>query len=267
MANKRLMLLPFMWLSLVSFHQVNGRLLAENEDVESRTTLVKTKQRAGYQTLDGTYHGTTAKINVYDLPDVKGHQASYAAIYLRNIVDFVDNTIAAGVHVGGSVDCFNLECNPGFVLSNTSNSIPGAELVPTSVYDGEQRYITLTIKKDEYTGDWSLYRDDLGNQKLVGYWPKTLFTNLAQTATMVEWGGTVTFTKNETSPPMGSGHFPSEGERKAAHFERIELFDEEGKSYEPWEEDLSISTDKEDCYKASAFDDQMFYYGGPAGCN
>ncbi|XP_072977066.1 protein neprosin-like [Typha angustifolia] len=168
---------------------------------------------------------------------------------------------------------------PGFVRDNSSKDVPGQAVTPPSVYDGEQRYIILTIQKDENTGDWSLYReDDSGNRERIGFWPKTLFTSLATSGAKVEWGGTVFFTEDDkqdvASPPMGSGHFPVEGEGKAASFKNVKLFDENGRIYsKPVDVRRLITAD--DCYLVSEFQMEeamdhgngyMFYYGGPGGC-
>jgi Neprosin len=42
--------------------------------------------------------------------------------------------------------CYNTLC-PGFVIANGSNLLPGQALSPLSTYGGEERYITLQIKK------------------------------------------------------------------------------------------------------------------------
>ncbi|XP_073005598.1 protein neprosin-like [Typha latifolia] len=145
-------------------------------------------QYAIYQTYEGDYHGTTAKISVYGAPDLKPHQRTAAVVWLFN-EDGADNAIQTGVHADGykSTGCYNLRC-PGFVTVNSSELKPGAPMSPTSVYDGEQRYITLTMKMDEKTGDWSLYREDIEKGELVGFWPKTLFTSLAKTVKLaLQW--------------------------------------------------------------------------------
>lgn len=74
---------------------------------------------------------------------------------------------------------------------------------------------------------------------------------------------------------MGSGHYASELEGKAAYIKNIQLFNSEGQSYDLLDGAQNPYTDKIDCYNVSALvnsgrygyqDGCMFYFGGPAGC-
>ncbi|OAY73599.1 hypothetical protein ACMD2_25747 [Ananas comosus] len=128
--------------------------------------------------------------------------------------------------------------------------------------------------KDPHTGDWWLYREDLAMPQVIGYWPKSLFTTLADSATLIRWGGFVTYSQRETGPPMGSGHYPDELEQKAAYIKNIELFNSDGKSCDLIDGMQSAYTDARKCYKVSALVDSskfglhdgfLFYFGGPPG--
>lgn len=66
--------------------------------------------------------------------------------------------------------------------------------------------MTKTLQHPE-TRDWWL-KTNPGDYQ-VGYWPKALFTGLADHATEIYWGGEVHGPVND-SPPMGSGHFAKE---------------------------------------------------------
>lgn len=45
---------------------------------------------------------------------------------------------------------------------------------------------------------------------IIGYWPREVFTDLADFATHVEWGGKVKCMSGQSCPEMGSGLFPKE---------------------------------------------------------
>ncbi|KAJ3707304.1 hypothetical protein LUZ61_011009 [Rhynchospora tenuis] len=169
----------------------------------------------------------------------------------------------------GNNGCYSNTCQ-GFVLSNVSGApLPGAIPQPLSTYNGEDHFVTLSIKKDEETLDWSLYQDDNNNPILIGWWPKTLFNNTFDSATKIAWLGSVFYPKNETSPPMGSGHFAVEGAHKAAYISHIKIFDEFGQATDPY---IGRGlTDRKDCFTTDGFkyshhDGFHFYYGGPSGC-
>lgn len=81
----------------------------------------------------------------------------------------------------------------------------------------------------------------------------------------MHFGGMVSYDKDEHGPPMGSGHYPDEGEGKAAAFYRIQAVDKIGNVYD-FEDDLNAAEDKRECYRVSEFRDESFFYGGPAHC-
>ncbi|KAJ4760706.1 hypothetical protein LUZ62_071081 [Rhynchospora pubera] len=189
--------------------------------------------------------------------------------------------VAAGVHTtkDGTEGCYNDYC-PGFVIANGSNLLPGQALAPLSNYGGEMRYITIRIKKDEKTGDWSLYREDeggtIGGMTLLGWWPQSLFKSLSDRANVIQWTGEVNYQYNETGPSMGSGHFSDEHEGKAAGFFDVCGFDSSGLKYIYAYRPIPL-VDKSYCYDISPWYDpdfnypavitHHFFYGGPSGCS
>ncbi|OAY65649.1 hypothetical protein ACMD2_11401 [Ananas comosus] len=97
---------------------------------------------------------------------------------------------------------------------------------------------------------------------------------LAEKAIIVSWGGVVKYFQNGTGPPMGSGHYSSELQGKAAFVKNIEIFDSNGGSI-----DLANiampEVNRNDCYNVTALvdsrkyglnDGYLFYFGGPGGC-
>ncbi|OAY67637.1 hypothetical protein ACMD2_18043, partial [Ananas comosus] len=196
----------------------------------------------------------------------------YPELYHDNKLHFFTYWTADGYN---STGCYNLMCK-SFVMVDWNVLTPGSVVGPVSVYNGEQYYITISVKKDAKTGDWFLYREDLGEPKLIGYWPKSLFTTLADRADAVSWGGMVSYDTDDAGPPLGSGHHASELERKAAYFKNIEIFYSDGKSHDLIEGAQDRFADKEECYTISKLvdsskygrhDGHLFYFGGPGGCD
>lgn len=114
----------------------------------------------------------------------------------------------------------------------------------------------------DHTEDWWLYAstESTGSGQ-IGYWPKSLFSRLAQNATDINFGGLVQAIEGSPSPPMGSGHFPNEG--SAAYFANVEYVDQLGRKVAgilP-----SVVTNK-NCYDVGDMKDAQFSYGGPGGC-
>ncbi|ONK74031.1 uncharacterized protein A4U43_C03F2080 [Asparagus officinalis] len=151
-------------------------------------------------------------------------------------------------------NCFNLQC-PGFV-QKSSNYSPGMSL-------GEGLF-PLFIFKDKQTGDWCLSTSDGKTEELIGWWPSSIFTSLAEEAEFIEWGGTVMSALDQKSPPMGNGRFPLYGARVSL----ISTLDENNNAQDP---KGRLVADRSECYNAAWFGNRpaygwSFYYGGPGGC-
>ena len=72
------------------------------------------------------------------------------------------------------------------------------------------------------------------DDKEIGFWPKNLFTDLANGANYVEWGGQVFSPPNVQSPPMGAGANLAEGTRNDAYCRKIKIIDENDNAVNVW---------------------------------
>lgn len=104
--------------------------------------------------------------------------------------------------------------------------------------------------------------------ELIGFWPKELFKNLQDHATLIEYGGEVfshDLSGRHTSTQMGSGHFPDEGFGKAAYIRNLEVVDQN--NYLNDVTNLKLFPEKPNCYSVtSGFSDawrNYIYFGGP----
>nr|CAD1830853.1 unnamed protein product [Ananas comosus var. bracteatus] len=179
--------------------------------------------------VDQQAYGTKAIIDVWD-PSVGNYgEFSLSQIWLvaGSYANSDLNTIEAGWQVSSQIygdsktrlfiywtrdaynatGCYNSRC-PGFV--QTSNEVVlGGTIAPVSTYDGDQREITILVRKDPNSGNWWLSYQNID----VGYWPNEIFTHLASYATSVEWGGEIVnndVNGQHTTTQMGSGHFAEE---------------------------------------------------------
>ncbi|CAL4990999.1 unnamed protein product [Urochloa decumbens] len=157
--------------------------------------------------------------------------------------------------------CYNLGCS-GFVQTNNQIAM-GGTLAPQSTYGGTQYEITFLVWKDPNTHNWWM---QLGGTD-VGYWPSSIFTHLANSASYIQWGGEVAPSENgQTSTQMGSGHFPSEGFGKASYIRNIQTVDSSNTLSSA--NGLSLINPTPNCYNvqtgtsSSNWGTYMFY-GGP----
>ncbi|KAJ1409324.1 hypothetical protein SESBI_22835 [Sesbania bispinosa] len=230
-------------------------------------------------------YGAKASINVWDPSIQVMNEFSLSQIWiLSGSFDGPDlNSIEAGWQVSPelygdsrprlftywtrdsyrSTGCYNLLC-AGFIQTSSRIAI-GAAISPVSSYAGNQYDITILIWKDPKVGNWWM---SFGEGTLVGYWPAELFTNLADHATMVEWGGEVVNSRasgDHTSTQMGSGHFAEDGFGKASYFRNLEIVDVDNSLSSV--QSISTLAENTNCYDIqSSYSNEWgtyFYYGGP----
>ncbi|XP_006661340.1 uncharacterized protein LOC102717464 [Oryza brachyantha] len=242
------------------------------------------------RTQEGRFYGLRAKIGVWGSENIGHSQVSGACIAAFSQQAEGVNTFEVGFHVFpelynnsdvhfytfwtrdaySKTGCYNLRC-PGFVPASGAALYPGQAVAPTSSYNGEDRYIIISLHTDPDTGDWVVYRDDLDTPSFLGHFPRDLCPDMTGSASRVAWSGFVSYPKNGRGPPMGSGHFAEEGDRRAAYFKNMKLFDSKGHAQDPVPSSLECMADRLECYDRSLVylavkDGYLFYYGGPAGC-
>ncbi|KAJ9681477.1 hypothetical protein PVL29_020376 [Vitis rotundifolia] len=231
------------------------------------------------------YYGIESYFNVYNPTLSSPDQSSTTLIYVAGGLDEAKCDISVGWTVneprygdnqthlftywtadgGATTGCYDLLC-PGFIATHPHRTL-GLTL-PTSTYHGAQAEIQLTISKDEFTDHWWLIVD--GQQ--FGYWPKQLF-GIFGVARELYWGGEV-FSPSQPLPPMGSGHFPEEGEGGACYMRALKYQYEDGGIFvDIQREGISRLVDNPECYKLGLLTNtirggswgQTFFFGGPGG--
>ncbi|KAK9269385.1 hypothetical protein L1049_001157 [Liquidambar formosana] len=88
-----------------------------------------------------------------------------------------------------------------------------------------------------------------GNHYVLGYWPSFLFSYLADSASMIDWGGEFLNSEPDgqhTSTQMGSGHFPKEGVGKSSCFRNIQIVDASNNVKVPI--GIGTFTEQSNCY-------------------
>ncbi|XP_015572842.1 uncharacterized protein LOC8274537 isoform X1 [Ricinus communis] len=229
----------------------------------------------------GYYYGAHAKLNVWNPAKANDGEFSLSQIWVLSGLDQDLNSIEAGWQVFpgdnkprtfiywtrdnyGQTGCYDLVC-PGFVQTSSKLAL-GTPIRPVSIYDGNQYDRDIAVHKDRESGNWWL---QIRGQD-IGYWPSSIFTTLAESATRINWGGEIVnygLNGRHTSTQMGSGHFPSEGYKKAAVLFKLGYIDDSGVLRDP--DGLEPYITKSSCYDLQfgemGYDDfgVHFYFGGP----
>ncbi|MFS7916229.1 putative neprosin [Helianthus anomalus] len=230
------------------------------------------------------YYGAKATMNVWEPKIQQSNEFSLSQIWILGGSFGQDlNSIEAGWQVSPDLygdnntrlftywtsdayqatGCYNLLCS-GFIQIN-SNIAMGASISPVSAFRNSQYDISILVWKDQKEGNWWM---QFGNGYVLGYWPSFLFSYLADSASMIEWGGEVVNSEpdgHHTTTQMGSGRFPEEGFGKASYFRNIQVVDKENNLKSP--KDLGTFTEQSNCYDVQTGSNSdwghYFYYGGP----
>ncbi|XP_054813492.1 uncharacterized protein LOC129314147 [Prosopis cineraria] len=234
------------------------------------------------------YYGAKGTMNVWNPRVQQSQEFSLSAIRILNDADSENlEIIEAGWQVNPELygdtntrlytfwtsdsnentGCYDLLCS-GFVQVNAEVAL-GSSIKPLSIYNdiNSQYQITITIWKDRGSGDWWML---LGSDKLIGYWPSTLFSSLSDSVTVIEWGGEVLNSEangQHSTTQMGSGHFPGEEYGKASYFKDIKFVN--GNNQMLTADNVVSYVDRSNCYNVlqPAFSDNAwgshFYFGGP----
>ncbi|KAH0467762.1 hypothetical protein IEQ34_002795 [Dendrobium chrysotoxum] len=230
------------------------------------------------------YYGAKAIINVWEPKIQQSNEFSLSQLWILGGSFGEDlNSIEAGWQVSPDLygdnntrlftywtsdayqatGCYNLLCS-GFIQINSDIAM-GASISPISDYSGSQYDISILVWKDPKEGNWWM---QFGSDLVLGYWPSFLFSYLADSASMIEWGGEVVNSQPDgehTATEMGSGHFPEEGFGKASYFRNIQIVDESNNLRSP--KGVGTFTEQSNCYDVQNGNNgdwgNYFYYGGP----
>ncbi|CAO2822867.1 unnamed protein product [Amaranthus hypochondriacus] len=132
--------------------------------------------------------------------------------------------------VGGKI-CLNLLCQGGFVQIAKDVQIG---MTPNNISERGGKIFgwKLSIDKHNDDGNWWASIDE--DKYAIGYWPKSLFTNLADFANQVEWGGEVNYPKDApTLPEMGNGFQPKYDTESSAYYSHTKLIDANYQEIDP----------------------------------
>ncbi|CAL4982598.1 unnamed protein product [Urochloa decumbens] len=230
---------------------------------------------------DDKYYGTNATINLWQPMIERANDFSLAQLWITGgPYDSNElNTIEAGWHVlqqwygdnntrlfiywtadgYNKTGCYNLWC-PGFIQTNNQIAI-GGSISPISIYGGPQYDINIFIRKDPKDGNWWLQVENY----VLGYWPSSIFSYLADNASRILWGGEYSYDAGQTSTQMGGGHFVEEGLGRAAYIKNIQVIDSSNNTKSP--NGMDLIQEQPNCYNVQSGNNSdwgtYIYFGGP----
>eukprot|EP00262_Sarcandra_glabra_P003907 TRINITY_DN1477_c0_g1_i3.p1 TRINITY_DN1477_c0_g1~~TRINITY_DN1477_c0_g1_i3.p1 ORF type:complete len:412 (-),score=66.93 TRINITY_DN1477_c0_g1_i3:103-1338(-) len=270
--------------SIKSYGKKKHRSIPQPRSIDPDLLSESGHQHAIAYVEGDNYYGAKATINVWEPRIQKPNEFSLSQIWILGGSFGEDlNSIEAGWQVSPDLygdhntrlftywtsdayqatGCYNLLCS-GFIQINNEIAM-GASIFPISGYRRSQYDISILVWKDPKEGHWWM---QFGNDYVLGYWPSYLFSYLADSATMIEWGGEVVNSETDgqhTATQMGSGHFPDEGFGKASYFRNIQIVDGSNNLRAP--KGIGTFTEQSDCYDVQNGDQgnwgNYFYYGGP----
>ncbi|CAN6373653.1 unnamed protein product [Urochloa humidicola] len=239
-------------------------------------------QHAVASAQEDKYYGTNATIYLWQPMIERANDFSLAQLWITGgpYATSYLNTIEAGWHVSqklygdnntrlfiywtcdgyNKTGCYNLRC-PGFIQTKNQIAI-GGSISPVSIYGGSQYDINIFIRKDPKDGNWWLQVDNY----VLGYWPSSILSYLADNASNITWGGEVySHDAGQTLTQMGSGHFPEEGLGRAAYIKNIQVVDSSNNIKSP--KGVHLIAKQPNCYNVQSGNNSdwgtYIYYGGP----
>ncbi|XP_027186184.1 protein neprosin-like [Cicer arietinum] len=260
-----------------------GGISLFNDHILDQTSYHRHSTHVSSINLHAPYFGVTGTASVYNPKVFKG-QSSSGHIYVQNGQGDSTNKIVVGWHVSPQLynndathiysywthdnfktGCYNILCS-GFVQIDHSYYL-GARVVQTSSYGGVMVEMPITLFQDQNTKNWWL---TVAN-KNIGYFPASLFSNLA-TANEVGFGGQTVTPVGAPSPSMGSGHFPDDNFSHVAYFRNVAFQDVSRKFYGPTIDLVDKFSDApKKCYQLIYHEPYpkpigwALQYGGPGG--
>ncbi|KAJ1283756.1 hypothetical protein BS78_03G151000 [Paspalum vaginatum] len=162
---------------------------------------------------------------------------------------------------GTKTTCYNTKC-PGFQPEGGASIVPGGIIdTVTQLPNGVKQKLSLKLLKDSASGgDWLLYYGlNRDADELIGRFPKSIFTGLADKATDMQFGGIVAGQQNQV--PMGSGFLPPSA--AAASFTNVQLVDSSGQASLVTRQLPRLVTDP-NLYDITPIANGAFSYRGPS---
>uniref|UniRef100_A0A0E0C1X8 Neprosin PEP catalytic domain-containing protein n=1 Tax=Oryza meridionalis TaxID=40149 RepID=A0A0E0C1X8_9ORYZ len=218
------------------------------------------------------YYGLRATMDVYG-HELKPGQLSGGALWVSHFGDDGKlssyNAVGAGWHI--DPERYG-DSRPHFYTSWTvlnEQTVLRLHQVLASIDpvsdDKSLQSITVEVLLDMTSGDWWVYYGFNSVPTGVGSYPKSLFTNMAEKANAIAFGGYVVTRRALPTPPMGSGSHPHTNKSRAASLTNLGVINQDGNT-NPINADLPTYMGNEQCYSITPVAQAECFYGGPGGC-
>ncbi|KAL6323183.1 hypothetical protein AAG906_027463 [Vitis piasezkii] len=219
-------------------------------------------QSAKLAANDKPIYGVTSILNVYKPTLLSPDQVSGSMIYLSTgFGDDSKSVVSVGWAVMPPVYRDNFTHLFAYWTADNSKTTGCYDILCPGFVQQSHEFAL-----DSKSGDWYLRV----NGASVGYWPKELFRGAFEVAKEVNWGGEI-FSPRQPCPPMGSGHFESEGIGGACYISDMRYQTAAGGFFEDIDPELQALVDSPHCYNVSMpsylseIPGYTFLFGGPGG--
>ncbi|XP_026420022.1 uncharacterized protein LOC113316003 [Papaver somniferum] len=231
------------------------------------STILREQDPQAQPFAEKVYYGGSATISVTN-SKVDPDKFNTAQIRIQNGPKEELNSIEFGWTADGfkETGCYNMLC-PGFVQVHPKYSF--GEIIGAGTYGGIQRVFDFSVHRDPVSGNW-WFINGVNNAK-IGYWPKDIFTRLAENASVIGYGGVAGDDIGEPTRPMGYGHLPDFNSKYTCYMFNMKVANNRG-NY------LNFDTSKvrlDHDAKTSSYDlifvgkeilrGIMMFFGGPGG--
>ncbi|KAF7151010.1 hypothetical protein RHSIM_Rhsim02G0222300 [Rhododendron simsii] len=173
----------------------------------------------------GKYNGVGAGLSIHRPRLSRNDQYSAARFKIQRGVEAIQVgwRVDPGLYGGDTRTRSFIRVDVRFVLVR-SDIPPDFVYEQISKFGGPIYEKQLYVKRDLANGNWWLLIGD--DFEPVGFWPKRIFSDLANLANYVEWGGQVYTPPGTFSPEMGSGNVVTTDGKRDAFFRNTQVINE-----------------------------------------
>ncbi|KAI3836059.1 hypothetical protein MKX03_006686 [Papaver bracteatum] len=216
---------------------------------------------------DKVYYGGSAKIVVAN-PSVDQNKFSTGQIWIQNGPAEEVNSIEFGWAVNPQLFGDN-EAQVFGLWMVLHPQYSFGEHMNAGTYGGDQRAFYFSVYRDPEIEKW-WFINGIDNAR-IGYWPKEIFTHLANNASVIGYGGVAGADLWELTPPMGHGHLPVFDSKYTCCMLNMKVANDRGNFVDFDTSKVRLNRDtKTSCYdlifpSRDTLNGIIMFFGGPGG--
>ncbi|KAI3837928.1 hypothetical protein MKW92_007979 [Papaver armeniacum] len=244
-------------------HSVSAEIFAEKAYYGGKASITNVNPRVEMDQF------STAQIWIQNGPTDELNSIEFGwAVYPQLFGDNLTRVFGLWTVPDGfkNTGCYNMVC-PGFVQVHPKYTF--GEYIEAEPYGEKPTWFDFSVYRDLESGNW-WFVNGFENAE-IGYWPKEIFTHLANNASTVRFGGVAGGDPGEPTPPMGHGYLPDYNDRYTCTIQEMKIVNDQGNFVDFDTSNVQLKNDtKTSCYDLIFIGKEVYrgitmFFGGPGG--